>query len=288
MIKFDTETVVEDLWEFIPFEKKLTEFITIDKKRSLREKEICSVIEYFENKIGHAFRPKQLEILYFQIKTCTEKLLLFENKERNISLSDGKLTEVQTLQRKIKQDYENGFDYTLEHYHNSILNIISYWLDKIHGYFSNAKQNSDSPYYPNYDCPLKEVSEWVFNSWINPFISDVIDTLELLKYLQDKLSSMQTFPAEINKNHKFKWKGTPAHLAFIINLLQEKGYIEGLTPYGERNAKLLLAHFDIEGHNNSFESLGKCFQAIKKDELPINPEDAAKFLKFPPRNELKR
>jgi hypothetical protein len=89
-------------------------------------------------------------------------------------------------------------------------------------------------------------------------------------------------------SHKFKWKGTPAQLAFIINLLQDRGYIEGLTSSGERNAKILLNHFEIEDHNPTPESLGKCFQALKNDTLPINREDASKFLKIPHRNDLKR
>lgn len=87
---------------------------------------------------------------------------------------------------------------------------------------------------------------------------------------------------------KFKWKGTPAQLAFIVNLLQVKGYIEGLTPYGERNAKLLLSHFDIDGFNSTPGSLGKCFQQLKNDELPINKEDAAQFQRIPNRNDLKK
>ena len=91
-----------------------------------------------------------------------------------------------------------------------------------------------------------------------------------------------------NQNTKIKWKGTPAQLAFVVNLLQQKGYIEGLTPYGERNAKILLAHFEIEDHNSTPESLGRCFQQLKKDDLPINSEDAGKFQRIPHRNDLKK
>ncbi len=87
---------------------------------------------------------------------------------------------------------------------------------------------------------------------------------------------------------RIKWKGTPAQLAYVINLLQTKGWIEGLTGKGEKDAKIILTHFEIDGHSPTPESLGKCFQQMKKDELPINKEDAAKFLKFPHRNDLKR
>lgn len=88
--------------------------------------------------------------------------------------------------------------------------------------------------------------------------------------------------------NKLKWKGTPAQFAYIITLLQEKGYISGLTASGERNGELLLKLFEFENHNPTKQSLGKYFQQIKKDEFPINAEDSAKFLKFPHRNELKR
>lgn len=89
---------------------------------------------------------------------------------------------------------------------------------------------------------------------------------------------------------KLKWVAKPADLAFVFNLLQSKGYVEGLIHSGEGNARLLLTHFEVIGGKGktTSQSLGKCFQALDRDELPISKEDAAKFQVIPRRKDLKR
>lgn len=83
---------------------------------------------------------------------------------------------------------------------------------------------------------------------------------------------------------KIKWKGTPAQFCYIVDLLIHKGYIEQPTPKGERSAKILLEHFEIENHNPSIESLGKM---LHKDIDQIKNIDHRKlFQKIPNRNDL--
>ena len=83
---------------------------------------------------------------------------------------------------------------------------------------------------------------------------------------------------------KLKWLGKPAHLALIIDLLIEKGYLEA-TPYGERTAEILIGMFDFTGHKPTKESLGKI---LHRDNYPINDKTAIdQFLKIPRRSELK-
>jgi hypothetical protein len=89
---------------------------------------------------------------------------------------------------------------------------------------------------------------------------------------------------EINIVKKLKWTGTPAQFSYIIDLLINKGYIEQPAPKGERSARILLEHFEIENHKPSFESLGKM---LHKDIDQIKNIDHRKlFQKIPHRNDL--
>jgi hypothetical protein len=83
--------------------------------------------------------------------------------------------------------------------------------------------------------------------------------------------------------HKLQFLGKPAHLAFLIDLLMEKGYIrkEGS---GEGTAKILLRIFKFENYSPSIESLGKL---LHKDDYPIKDDQVVKlFNRIPSRDEL--
>ena len=114
------------------------------------------------------------------------------------------------------------------------------------------------------------------------------NTIPVLNIEPDKMTTtMENNNQKANKTEigKLKWKGKPAHLALIIDLLIEKGYLEAAQPYGERTAEILLNLFDFEKHKPTKESLGKL---LHKDSYPIKDQTAINlFKKMPNRSELK-
>lgn len=93
-------------------------------------------------------------------------------------------------------------------------------------------------------------------------------------------------PIYQGESKKLVWRGTPAHFAFIIDLLIEKGYLQKPTPFGERTAEMLLSIFDFVDHKPTKESLGKL---LHKDRYPISDQAVIdRFRRIPGRDELKR
>lgn len=89
---------------------------------------------------------------------------------------------------------------------------------------------------------------------------------------------------EEHRTQKLCWKGTPAHFAFIIDLLIYKGYLEKPSQSAEGNASLFLKMFEFANHKPSKASLGAL---LHKEDDPIkNSEHKARFNKIPHRNEL--
>jgi len=147
----------------------------------------------------------------------------------------------------------------------------------------------------------EEVSFWYYSGKVffefnfywkeNQYLRFTISTLNKLKIGLDKFNEMITDidvneqkTIENNNLNKIKWKGTPAQFCYVIDLLINKGYIEQPTPKGERSARILLEHFEIENHNPSIESMGKI---LHKDIDQIKNIDHRKlFQKIPHRNDL--
>lgn len=113
------------------------------------------------------------------------------------------------------------------------------------------------------------------------------ETKKNLKTQKDETKEISTEninETELSNPAKIKWLGTPAHLALIIDLLIEKGYIQQPSKYAERSAAFLLNHFEIDGYKTSKEGLARL---LHKDEVPIkNPTHTALFYKMPHRNNL--
>ncbi|MET6998707.1 hypothetical protein [Chitinophaga defluvii] len=172
-----------------------------------------------------------------------------------------------------------------------------------------------------YSCELREFSrstifnflETHFESWLCHWIEkkhinfddltkfdiskfhDEISNLALLERIRfvnskiEALSNVIPDKPPLNESqpiNKLTWCGTPAHLALVVDLLIEKGYLQQPTPFGERTAEQLLNMFNFTGHNPTKESLGKL---LHKDRFPISdPTVIDRFQKIPHRNELKR
>jgi hypothetical protein len=103
---------------------------------------------------------------------------------------------------------------------------------------------------------------------------------------EDEQPTLQVKSLTASTQQKLCWLGSPAHLAFIVDLFIEKGYLEQPAPYAERSADVLLTHFDFLYYNPTKESLGKL---LHKDHYPINDQTVIdRFNKIPRRNELKR
>lgn len=117
----------------------------------------------------------------------------------------------------------------------------------------------------------------------------LVECIEIVKLeieIQQKVQE-QTTPNPLPEiGQKLIWQGTPAHLAFVIDLLIEKGYLRKPTPFSERSAELLLNIFDFTAHHPTKESLGKL---LHKDKYPINDMTVVdRFKRIPARNELKK
>ena len=134
---------------------------------------------------------------------------------------------------------------------------------------------------------LQGVDMYSFNQSLSVLV--YLDCVEVVK--KELLLLEQSDTNTINIPHaaitqKLIWQGTPAHLAFIIDLLIEKGYLRQPTPFGERSAELLLNMFDFTEYNPTKESLGKL---LHKDKFPINDITVIeRFRRIPARNELKK
>jgi hypothetical protein len=139
-----------------------------------------------------------------------------------------------------------------------------------------------------------------YNNWFYSFINktefrqkifDIACHLKILEFLKSEKTKMiidvkktDTDTTPTGANVKLKWLGKPAHLALIIDLLIEKGYIDKQR-YSERTASALLNLFEFEYHYPSKESLGRL---LHKKEYPINMTDDLKtmFNRMPHRREL--
>ncbi len=85
---------------------------------------------------------------------------------------------------------------------------------------------------------------------------------------------------------KLVWLGTPAHLALIIDLLIDKEYLKKPSPFGERNAEILLSMFEFKFFSPTKASLGRL---LHKDSYPIvDITSVDQFYRIPNRNELKK
>lgn len=156
---------------------------------------------------------------------------------------------------------------------NAIYSLNKHFHTK--GAFKESK-NPDGRYYPQF-----EKSNPNFFSVYNRIGSDIIKSVDIVKGLVSQLeddfgemSCSQEITSileeekqvkEIQPFHKLQWVGKPAHLAFTIDLLIEKGFLVG-TPYGERTAEILLNIFEIKGYQPTKGSLGKL---LNKDNYPI-------------------
>jgi|GEM_PF-4195719 len=103
---------------------------------------------------------------------------------------------------------------------------------------------------------------------------------------EDEQPTLQVQSLTAPAGQKLCWLGAPAHLAFIVDLFIEKGYLEQPAPFAERSAEVLLTHFDFLYYNPTKESLGKL---LHKDRYPISDQTVIdRFNRIPRRNELKR
>jgi hypothetical protein len=104
-------------------------------------------------------------------------------------------------------------------------------------------------------------------------------TFHYLEFLKYELSK-QSAAVEPQSQDKLNWKGKPAHLALIIDLLIEKGYLEKPSHSGDGTAEILLKHFKV-GEKTNKRSLGK---QLHKNQYPITDQSAiALFYKMPHR-----
>jgi hypothetical protein len=112
--------------------------------------------------------------------------------------------------------------------------------------------------------------------------------LYLKEHYQETESAVDEIENEARRQvdkavQKLVFLGKPAHMALIIDLLIDKGYIrkEGK---GERTARILLNAFSFENHNPSYESLGKL---LHKGHYPIKDDQAVRmFYRIPSRDQL--
>jgi hypothetical protein len=136
-----------------------------------------------------------------------------------------------------------------------------------------------------YGDSLAIIANKILVQTLNNVNDQTIGKIEGKKHLEELLYRDENTPQEITTtNPMLTWKAKPAHLAFIIDLLIEKGYLEA-TPYAERTAKILLEFIKIDGYRPSVESLGKL---LHKDNFPISDSTVIdRFKRIPERKELK-
>ncbi|SEW27073.1 hypothetical protein [Chitinophaga arvensicola] len=234
--------------------------------------EICKVLEfYIKSRVGFSVYSYEIEL---NNKLSLEPTLT----DDRLSLLYG---ELQYLKENILIEENLKYYYDLTelakiHIHGFVAKYIEDWLihweEKKHIEFENITSIDTQRFH-------KEVDTLCF-----------IERSKIVSYRIDSIISKKpTQPVKQEDNSqiaKLTWKGTPAHLALIIDLLIEKGYLHKPTPFAERTAEILLNIFDFSEHRPTKESLGKL---LHKDRFPINDKTVIdRFERIPHRSELKR
>ncbi len=284
---FSPNTSWKVITKEIPWETDIEIFVSDLMKK--KPSKFPSLISRLEKDLSKRKSEKHAELiseLYFEKKfTISPSFNITPNKS-----IDGTLAALyRDLTNRIMKSYSKGLKLTFTEYRNDISRILNYSLTKLH---HEAQENSISK-------EKEEFELFTYGSSYTRIKEELLNDLYYCIYkgihFQDYRSYIEKRYNEINhiNSHlveqninvqptsaKLIWNGKPAHLAFIIDLLIEKGYLEA-TEYGERTAEILLKFINFEKYKPSKESLGRLLHK-GTDNAGFKGEDLKnKFLKIP-------
>jgi hypothetical protein len=260
-----------------PYGNDFHGYLRITKGRSIYYasksfyEEICKALDfYIKSELEHSVYCYEIDIqnkLFLEPAIPERQLNVFYRElqylRANLISRDGYgySCELTTFSRKtIFLLLENHFE-----------DWLSHWIELEHVNFEGLTRFDTTKFY-------EEISNLALLERIR-FVNSKIEALSNIEPDKPPRNESQPF-------NKLTWCGTPAHLAFIVDLLIEKGYLQKPTPFAERSAELLLNIFNFSGHTPSKESLGKL---LHKDRFPIcDPTVIDRFQRIPHRSELKR
>jgi hypothetical protein len=220
---------LEDLVELFPWSTRVNELvpsIEVDLNVTMFDYQSFYIqnTHDIEKLLSDSEYNKQIETLHSLIFYCKGALLYMSSNSMIELRPDA------SLQRRIYADYMNGNNYKLQEYKSDVFTVI------VHAY--NQYKSLE----------LAGAFDLTFSIHVRSSIVKVIQTVELLRYLQEKLKEIEP-PVLVNGNRsvsKLKWTGTPAQFGFIIDLLIQKGYLEKPAKSYAKDADIYLEHFDIE------------------------------------------
>lgn len=260
-------------------------------------------LDFIEKRKGTSYLPFEL---FAEIKKYFGGFKIFDLVKSSISeyekefeekyrLATDKQLCIKNEKNELIQKYE--YEFIKDWEYTSVIDLISYrnfleegrtfvkvgnnlnagkLLDELFNNYAKNEAGLDAEERTN--CAFYSVSEVVLRFDI---VLSGIKYSRIIDFLESNYEK-----TDLTKDHtqKLKWKGKPAHLALIVDLLIEKGYLEA-TRYGERTAEILLNMFDFEHHKPTKESLGRI---LHKDTYPINDKTAVDmFNRMPSLKDLK-
>lgn len=243
-----------------------------------------SLVDQFEKEFNKSIDSKKKELLFSGLRYYKKEVENFKNVPELPNTDDEWYEQsvnyyaYQNLINKIYLAYSNEYNPKLLEFKDSILIALEEGLKQLDFY-----STIDDDYFA--EKSEQEISFEIISSHVYDKFELVICTIDFLKYLQNKSREFEDGGDLISdSNKKLVWKGKPADFAFIIDLLINKGYLEKPTPFGTRNARILLQYFDFIDDNPTGNSLGNM---LHKEIDPIkNATHKAKFLAIPRRDEL--
>ncbi|MET7001071.1 hypothetical protein [Chitinophaga defluvii] len=264
---------------YIPFSDEFCYYLNIHKGNKVFYAskpycdEICKALEFYIKSAIESYRySHEIEI---ENKLLLEPAIL----DRQLNLLYDELND---LKSNLLQREESGYTHKLKsHSRENMFYFIVKHFEKWATYWIKCKHID----FDGFDLiDSSHFHDELTNLGVIEKIKVVNENIERLSNLE--LDNNRTHEEDSHYTYKLTWCGTPAHLALVVDLLIEKGYLQQPTPFGERTAEQLLNMFNFTGHNPTKESLGKL---LHKDRFPISdPTVIDRFQRIPHRSELKR
>jgi hypothetical protein len=283
--RFTKSTKFEDFDEIINWNESIDDYFYDDT--------LNKEINHVEIKLNIASKEERVNLIIGELESIKE-ILKGNSTKLNIDTKiDGKdipirksVNSFNNLKYLIHNDYIKGRKPPIKRYHSQIKDLVNNQLATIRyqpeDFFTDARLSKNGV--TEYGVPLVDAYIDIVNHSTLEWVAErVITPIRFKEYLEKRIEVIKREEGFTTSN-KLIWKGKPAHLAFVIDILIEKGYLSA-TPYGERTAKILLDFIEIEGYKNDKEGLGKL---LHKDKYGIKDKTVIdRFNKIPHRNELK-
>ena len=293
------ETKTQDLEKYFKWENRIFELIH-NSEISLNgilvndlTEDYFKDVKEFELALMNLMPEKQKEYLYHTLRNCKSWIEIFTKSSKVGPVSDYEFDEESYLynnfRAEIYSQYVSNNNPQLNVFKPQILALIDFFFQfGINDYLETTLEYRISKFVIEFDkTTLEEIKDFIFNQ-LNDIISNTVFHIRFIRYLENKLKEMgETSETIIDAAKKLTWLGTPAHFAYIIDILINKGYLEKPTKYAQTNARIFLSMFNFLNHKPSADSLG---QLLHKDIDPIsNPTHRTKlWSNIPHRNELDR